>query len=48
MVDMGEGGRLLFSSQVEPRWQSRGSGVNDYGRHLMAEVVGGLGSSSSV
>ena len=30
MVEVGEGGHLFFTSQVEPRRQSRGvSGVND-------------------
>ncbi len=48
MVEVGKGGHLLFASQVGPRRQSRGSGVNDYGQHLMAEVVGGRGLSSSV
>ncbi len=48
MMEVGEGGHLVFASQVAPRWQSRGSGVNYYGRHLMAKVVGGRGLSSSL
>ena len=49
MLEVGEGGHLFFASQVEPRRQrQRVLGVNDKGRHRMAEVVGGRGSSSSV
>jgi len=46
LVEVGEGVHLLFVSQVEPCWQSRGRGLH-YGRHLVAEMVGGRGSSSS-
>jgi hypothetical protein len=48
MMEVGEGGHLVFASQVEPRRQSWGLGVNYYGRHLMAEVVGGRGLSFSL
>jgi hypothetical protein len=47
MVEVGEGGNLLFASQVEPCWQCQGSRMDDYGWYLTAEVVKGRGLPSS-